>query len=58
MMNKFISETTLDTEAAIVGPAFLYAAGSDDLVFVKVEVKLTAHTTIPAGGSDLLFVRG
>ena len=34
----------------------LNTGDSDDFVFVKMEVKLTTHPAIPAGGSDLFFV--
>ena len=58
MIDKVIPETTFDTEAAIIGTAVLYTGDPDDLVFVKMEVELTTHTAIPAGGLDLFFVRG
>jgi hypothetical protein len=57
MIHKIKPETTLDTEAAIIGTAILHTRDPDDLVFVKMEVELTSHPAIPTGGSDLLFIR-
>jgi hypothetical protein len=53
-----MAETSLDTEAAVIGTGPLNAGDPDDLVVVEMKIKLTTHTAIPARGSDLVFVRG